>query len=134
MAVLSEELGDAVAALARASRAFDAEHMQLTSDVAEGEDSGHGYILPLLIWVRNNKTLCELPHTDPSKIVHTLPLGGFTMRKHISFTIAAAILGSAMGLWLKDSRVETNANVARADLSSPMSKPYRAIPVFDLVH
>jgi hypothetical protein len=43
-------------------------------------------------------------------------------------------LGLAMGLWLKDSRVETNANVARADLSSPMSKPYRAIPVFDLVH
>jgi hypothetical protein len=56
------------------------------------------------------------------------------MRKHISFTIAATILGLAMGLWLKDSRVETNANVARADLSSPMSKPYRAIPVFDLVH
>ena len=80
------------------------------------------------------KTLCELPHTGPSRIVHTLPLGGFTMRKHISFTIAATILGLAMGLWLKDSRVETNANVARADLSSPMSKPYRAIPVFDLVH
>jgi hypothetical protein len=58
MAVLSEELGDAVAALAPASRAFDAEHMQLTSDVTEGEEvSGHGYILPLLIWVRNNKNL-----------------------------------------------------------------------------
>jgi hypothetical protein len=56
------------------------------------------------------------------------------MRKHISFTIAATILGLVMGLWLKDSRVETNANVARADLSSPMSKPYRAIPVFDVVH
>ena len=56
------------------------------------------------------------------------------MRKHISFTIAATILGSAMGLWLKESRVETNANVARADLSSPMSRPYRAIPVFDVVH
>jgi hypothetical protein len=56
------------------------------------------------------------------------------MRKHISFTIAATILGLAMGLWIKDSRVETNAKVARAELSSPMSKPYRAIPVFDLVH
>ena len=58
------------------------------------------------------------------------------MRKHISFTIAATILGLAMGLWLKDSRVETNANAARqgADLASPMSKPYRAIPVFDLIH
>ena len=39
------------------------------------------------------------------------------MRKHISFTIAATILGLAMGLWIKDSRVETNAKVARADLS-----------------
>jgi putative ABC transport system substrate-binding protein len=29
MAGVSEELGDAVAALARSSRAFDAEHMQL---------------------------------------------------------------------------------------------------------
>ena len=28
------------------------------------------------------------------------------MRKHISFTIAATILGLAMGLWLKDSRVK----------------------------
>ena len=56
------------------------------------------------------------------------------MRKHISFTIAATILGLAMGLWIKDSRVETNANVARADLSSPMSKPYRSVRVLDLNH
>ena len=58
------------------------------------------------------------------------------MRKHISFAIAATILGLAMVFWVKDSMVETNANVARrrADLSSPMSKPYRAIPVFDVVH
>jgi hypothetical protein len=58
------------------------------------------------------------------------------MRKSISFAIAASILGLAMVFWVKDSMVETNANVARqrADLSSPMSKPYRAIPVFDLIH
>ena len=58
------------------------------------------------------------------------------MCKHISFAIAATILGLAMVFWVKDSMVETNVNVARqrADLSSPMSKPYRAIPVFDLVH
>jgi hypothetical protein len=58
------------------------------------------------------------------------------MRKHISFAIAATILGLAMVFWVKDSMVETNDNVARqrADLSSPMSKPYRAIPVFDLIH
>jgi hypothetical protein len=58
------------------------------------------------------------------------------MCKHISFAIAATILGLAMVFWVKDSMVETNVNVARqrADLSSPMSKPYRAIPVFDLIH
>jgi hypothetical protein len=58
------------------------------------------------------------------------------MRKHISFAIAATIVGLAMVFWVKDSMVETNANVARqrADLSSPMSKAYRAIPVFDLIH
>ena len=58
------------------------------------------------------------------------------MRKHISFAIAATILGLAMIFWFKANMVETNANVAwqTADLSSPMSKPYRAIPVFDLVH
>jgi hypothetical protein len=57
------------------------------------------------------------------------------MCKHISFAIAATILGLAMVFWVKDSMVETNVNVARqrADLSSPMSKPYRAIPVFDLI-
>ena len=68
--------------------------------------------------------------------MHSLPLGGFTMCKHISFAIAATILGLAMVFWVKDSMVETNVNVARqrADLSSPMSKPYRAIPVFDLIH
>ena len=58
------------------------------------------------------------------------------MRKNISFAIAATILGLAMVFWVKDRMVETNVNVARqrADLSSPMSKPYRAIPVFDLIH
>ena len=58
------------------------------------------------------------------------------MCKHISFAIAATILGLAMVFWVKDSMVETNANGARqrADLSSPMSKPYRAIPVFGLIH
>jgi hypothetical protein len=58
------------------------------------------------------------------------------MCKHISFAIAATILGLAMVFWVKDSMVETNVNVARqrADLLSPMSKPYRAIPVFDLIH
>ena len=58
------------------------------------------------------------------------------MCKHISFAIAATILGLAMVFWVKDSMVETNVKVARqrADLSSPMSKPYRAIPVFDLIH
>ena len=58
------------------------------------------------------------------------------MRKHISFAFAATILGLAMVFWVKAGMVENNANVARqtADLSSLMSKPYRAILGFDLIH
>ena len=58
------------------------------------------------------------------------------MCKHISFAIAATILGLAMVFWVKDRMVETNVNVARqrADLSSPMSKPYRSVRVLDLNH
>ncbi len=45
------------------------------------------------------------------------------MRKHISFTIAAAIMGLAMVLWVKAGVVETNTDVAGPTLylSSPMS-------------
>jgi hypothetical protein len=55
------------------------------------------------------------------------------MRKHISFAIAAAILGLAMVFCVIGSLAETNTNVARqrADLSSPMSKPYRSVRAFD---
>jgi hypothetical protein len=58
------------------------------------------------------------------------------MRKHISFAIAATLLGLAMVFWVNASMVETNANVVRprADLSSPMSKPYRSVRVFDLIY
>jgi hypothetical protein len=53
------------------------------------------------------------------------------MRKHISFTIAATILGLAIVFWVKGSLVETNTNIARADVASPMSKPYHSVRVFD---
>ena len=55
------------------------------------------------------------------------------MRKHISFAIAAAILGLAMVFCVIGSLAETNTNVARqrADLSSPMS---RSLRVLDLNH
>jgi hypothetical protein len=58
------------------------------------------------------------------------------MRKHISFAITATILGLAMIFWVKVSMVENNANVARprADLSSPISKPYRSVRVLDLIY
>jgi len=58
------------------------------------------------------------------------------MRKHISFAFAATILGLAMVFWVKAGMVENNANVARprADLSSPISKPYRSVQVFDLIY
>jgi hypothetical protein len=47
------------------------------------------------------------------------------MRKHISFTIAAIIVGLTMAFWFK-AVVETNAEVGqpRADLSSTMSPSY----------
>jgi hypothetical protein len=45
------------------------------------------------------------------------------MRKHISFTIAAAIMGLAFVFWAAASVLNTNAEVARlrVDLSSPES-------------
>ena len=49
------------------------------------------------------------------------------MRKNISFTIAAAIMGLAMAFWLKASVVETNADVAGPTL-------YSSSPVFNLVY
>jgi hypothetical protein len=58
------------------------------------------------------------------------------MRKHISFAIAATIVGLAMVFWVKASVVETNADVARPklDLSSPMSNPYLPIQVLEPVY
>jgi hypothetical protein len=42
VAVLSDELGNAVLSLACAPRAFDPQHVQLARDIAEGEmGSGH---------------------------------------------------------------------------------------------
>ena len=58
------------------------------------------------------------------------------MRKHLSFAIAAAIVGLAIVFWVKASVVETNADVARPklDLSSPMSSPYLPVQVLDPVY
>ena len=58
------------------------------------------------------------------------------MRKHMSFAIAATIVGLAMVFWVKAGVVETNAEVARpkVDLSSPMSNPYLPIQVLDPVY
>jgi hypothetical protein len=41
------------------------------------------------------------------------------MRKHISFTIAAAIMGLAIVFWAKASVVENNAKVELARASAP---------------
>jgi hypothetical protein len=43
------------------------------------------------------------------------------MCKHISFTIAAAIMGLAMVFWVKDSVVKTNADVVGPTLYSSSS-------------
>jgi hypothetical protein len=55
------------------------------------------------------------------------------MRKHISFTIAATILGLAMVFCVIGSLAETNTNTprARADLASSISKPYDSVRAFD---
>jgi hypothetical protein len=57
------------------------------------------------------------------------------MRKHISFTIAATIVGLAMVFWFKAIVVETNAAVVRQkiDLSAPMSNPYLPTKVLEPV-
>jgi hypothetical protein len=53
------------------------------------------------------------------------------MRKHISFAIAATILGLAMVFCVIGSLAETNTNTprSRADLASPM--PYHSVRAFD---
>jgi hypothetical protein len=57
------------------------------------------------------------------------------MRKHISFAIAATIMGFAMVFWVKASVVETNAEVRpKLDLSSPMSNPYLPVKVLGPVY
>ena len=48
------------------------------------------------------------------------------MRKHISFTIAAAIMGLAIVFWFQDGLAKTRADVARPTLysASSISNPY----------
>jgi hypothetical protein len=58
------------------------------------------------------------------------------MRKHISFAIAATIVGLAIFFWVSADVVETNADVARPTLdhSSPMANPYLTFRVLDPVY
>jgi hypothetical protein len=57
------------------------------------------------------------------------------MRKHISFTVAATILGLAMAFWAKSAVVATHADVVRPAVGlSPyvvMSTSYLPIQVLD---
>jgi hypothetical protein len=48
------------------------------------------------------------------------------MRKHISFTIAAAMMGLAMVFWFQDGLAKTRGDVARPTVysASSISKPY----------
>ena len=58
------------------------------------------------------------------------------MRKHISFAIALAILGLALGFWVNAGVVKTNADIVRpkVDLSGPMSNPYLPVRELDPVY
>ena len=55
------------------------------------------------------------------------------MRKHISFAIAAAIMGLALFFWISADLTGTNADVARPT-SSTMSNPYLPIQLLDPVY
>jgi hypothetical protein len=80
-----------------------------------------------------NGTLCELPHTRASQIVIP-PNWRLQMRKHISFAIAATIVGLAMIFWLKASAVETDTDRPRIELSSPVSNPYLSVQTLNPVY
>jgi hypothetical protein len=58
------------------------------------------------------------------------------MRKHISFAIAATIVGLAMVFWIKAGVVKTNANIVqpKLELSAPMSNPYLPVKELDPVY
>jgi hypothetical protein len=56
------------------------------------------------------------------------------MRKHISFAIAATMVGLALIFLVKSDVVETNADVARPGASSPMSTPYLPVKVLDPIY
>jgi hypothetical protein len=58
------------------------------------------------------------------------------MRKHISFAIAATIVGLAMVFWIKAGVVKTNANIVqpKVELSSPMANPYLPVKELDPVY
>ncbi len=55
------------------------------------------------------------------------------MRKHMSFAIAATIVGLAIFFWISADVVETNADVVQPmlDRSSPMTAPYLPFEVLD---
>jgi hypothetical protein len=66
------------------------------------------------------------PHHTRSAQIFLPPNWRFQMRKHISFTIVAAIMGLAMVFWFQDGLAKTRADVARPTLysASSISNPY----------
>jgi hypothetical protein len=58
------------------------------------------------------------------------------MQKRGYFAIATAIMGLAVGFWVKASVVESKGDVAQPkfDLSSPIVKPYLPVQVLEPVY
>jgi hypothetical protein len=54
------------------------------------------------------------------------------MRKHISFTIAATIMGLAMAFWLTAATIETSTDVAGPTLYLP--NPHLRVHAFQPVY
>ncbi len=56
------------------------------------------------------------------------------MRKHISFTIAATIVGLAMAFWLTAAVIETDAGVAGPALYSSLPNPHLPVHAFKPIY
>jgi hypothetical protein len=56
------------------------------------------------------------------------------MEKRVYFAIAIAIVGLAVGFWVKASVMESNAAQPKFELSSSLASPYLPVRTLDAVY
>jgi hypothetical protein len=56
------------------------------------------------------------------------------MEKRVYFAIATAIVGLAVGLWVKASVMESNVAQPKFELSSSLANPYLPVRTLDAVY